>query len=375
MKTASENPKLPNEIQAVSFVCRAFGIGRDELDATLKRMRDMTPESKKHFPEKIWRETVRRAKRDEDVWQEATKTVHREAAYDLIRRQKGKPIWSFTGKIADELVSVLLSLYARLLPKIELHGVSGTEALWVMLENVFIPTVYAKLVQEWRHGLGNEFLGEACWYLPIKSHGQIEKPFPRVLNYWMRVAGFQTTYQIAKASGNFPLRRKIDRWLGGGITPDPRVLQRLAKKFAAETSWLDEPDTWQSRLMVACAMQNISDFMDENFKPKRKDASLAMAKMFKRISKERIVCDNQKTLAGSHSFFAARLIQRRWQKDGKWQPDQLDHGNWFLEKIRTMAIADGCIEHSKSSARNYIMLDEYLFELGVSELNQLLRSR
>jgi len=338
-------------------------------------MRAMSPQSKKDFPPKIWRETVRRAKRDEDIWQEATKTVHREAVYDLIRRQKGKPMWSVTGKVADELVSVLLSLYARLLPKLDLHGACPTKALWLLVKNVFVPTVYAKLVQEWRRGLGNEFLGEICWYLPMKSCGQIEKPFPRVLNYWMRVAGFQTTYQIAKAAGNISLRRKIDRWLAGNILPDPRVLQRLAKKFATKTSWLDESDTWQARLMLASAMQNICDLMDEYFKPIQKDASLVMVKMFKRISKERIVCDDQNFLAGSHSFFATRLLQRRWQTNGKWQPDPLDQGNWLREKIRTMANADGFIKLSKPSVENHLILEEYLFDLGVSELNQILRSR
>jgi hypothetical protein len=367
--------KLPNDIQALSFVCRSFGIGRDELDLTLKRMREITPQSEKYFPPNLWRETVKRAKKDKDLWQDAAKIVHREAAYDLICRQSGKPLWSFTGKIADEFVSVLLSLYARLLPKLDVEGVSKTDALWLLVENVFVPTVYAKLVQEWRHGLGNEFLGEICWYLPIKSHGQIEKPFPRVLNYWMRVAGFQTTYQIAKAAGEIPLRRKIDRWLNGETPPDPPVLHKLVNQFADNISWLDEPDTWKARLTLACAMQNVCDLMDEYFKPIQIDSSLALSEMFKRISKERIVCDDNKFLAASHSFFASRLLQLRWQKKGKWQPDPLDTGNWFLETIRKMAVADGYVESSKPHVTNYVMLEEYLFGLGVSELNHILASQ
>ena len=338
-------------------------------------MHKMTPQSGKYFPRKMWRETARRAKNDEGLWQDGMKTLYREAAYDLIRRQNGKPLWSFTGKVTDELISVLLNLYARLRPKLELQGVQTNEALWLLVENVFVPTVYAKLAQECRRGLGNEFLGEICWYLPIKSRGRIEKPLPRVLDYWMRVAGFQTTYQIAKASGQISLRRKIDRWLNDGIFPDPKILQRLAKKFAARTSWLDEPDTWKARLMMACAMQNVCDLMDEYFKPVKKDSSLVMVKMFKRISKECIGCDDNKILAADHNFFAARLVQLRWRKNGKRKPNLPEQGNSVLDKIRNMAIADGFIKHGKSSVENDIMLDEYLFELGVRELNQRLCSR
>lgn len=366
--------KLPNDIQALSFVCRSFGIGRVELDLTLKRMREITPQSEKYFPPNLWRETVKRAKKDKDLWQDAAKIVHHEAAYDHIRRQNGKRLWSFTGKLTDEFVSVLLSLYSRLLPKLDVEGVSPTDVLWLLVENVFVPTVYAKLVQEWRHGLGNEFLGEICWYLPIKSHGQIEKPFPRVLNYWMRVAGFQTTYQIAKAAGEIPLRRKIDRWLKGEKPPDAPVLHKLVNQFAENISWLDEPDTWKARLTLACAMQNVCELMDEYFKQIQKDSSLTLSEMVKRISKEHIVCDDNKFLASSHVFFAARLLQLRWQKNGQWQPDPLYQGNWFLETVRKMAVADGYVQRIKPPVKNHLMLEEYIFGLGVRELNQILAS-
>jgi hypothetical protein len=367
--------KLPNDIQALSFVCRSFGIGRGELDLTLKRMREITPQSEKYFPPNLWRETVKRAKNEKALWQDATKIVHHEAAYDLIRRQNGKPLWSFTGKLTDEFVSVLLSLYARLLPKLDVKDVATTDAMWLLVENVFVPTVFAKLVQEWRQGLGHEFMGEICWYFPIKSHGQIEKPFPRVFNYWMRVAGFQTTYQIAKAAGETPLRRKIDRWLKGGTPPDALVLHKLVNQFADNISWLDEPDTWKARLTLACAMQNVCDFMDEYFKPIQTNSSLVLSEMFKRISKERIICDDNKFLAAAHSFFATRLLQLRWQKNGQWQPAPLEQGNWFLAMIEKMAVADGCVKPSKPPIKNHFMLQEYLFGLGVSELNRLLAAQ
>jgi hypothetical protein len=191
----------------------------------------------------------------------------------------------------------------------------------------------------------------------------------------MRIAGFQTTYQIAKAAGEIPLRRKIDRWLKGETPPDAPILHKLVNQFADNISWLDEPDTWKARLTLACAMQNVCDLMDEYFKPIQIDSSLALSEMVKRISKERIVCDDNKFLAASHSFFAARLLQLRWQKKGKWQPDPLDTGNWFLETIGKMAVADGYVESSKPHVTNYVMLEEYLFGLGVSELNHILASQ
>lgn len=375
LNSVAENQNLPNKTQAISLVCRCFGAGIEELNRILELKRGFNPEPYKDFPKAFSGTTLMRAKANAKKEHIPTTIIQCEALYDRIRRQHCKPLWSFTARLSGELVSSLLNLYERFLPKLNFEGVARTGALWLLVENVIVPTVFIKLVQEWRFGLGNEFLGDVCWYLPIMSHGKIEKPLPRVLDYWMRVAGFQTAYQVAKAAGEQSLRRKIDRWLKEGKVPDPSELHRLVNKFAANVAWLDEPDTWKARFTLACAMQNVCDLMDEYFKPIRKSSSLALIKMIRSIPKDHIVCDDEKFLAGAGSFFAARLLQRRLQSENKWNPNPPSDGNWFLEEIRKMAIADGFLKGSNPPVENYVMLEEYLFGVGVRKLNCLFESK
>jgi hypothetical protein len=123
-----------------------------------------------------------RAENGKRRWQDALCILHREALYDRIRRDEGKPLFSFTGKVAEELAFSILRLYELLLPKLDIKGFSKAKALWVLVENVFVPTVWVKLALEWRRGLGTELQGETCWYVPLKSNGSIKKPISRVLD-------------------------------------------------------------------------------------------------------------------------------------------------------------------------------------------------
>src|SRR5205814_4918227 len=106
------------------------------------------------------------------------------------------------------------------------------------------------------------------------------------------------------------------------------------------------------------------------FETVSKEPSLTLADMLRSVEEERIVCDDGKFLAGSHTFFAARLIQRHLQKNGGWEkvvasvpksagrsfpPEasdaeiaayrkqmgwQTNPGNWFLEFMRERAVAE-----------------------------------
>lgn len=172
LKSAPDKRCLPTNIQAHSLVCHCFGIGEKELEQTLKRMRKITPNPDNHFPRKWSRTMPKRAEAKNAHWHAAVLILQREAMYERIRREEGKPLFSFTGKVTEEIVFSLLKLYERLLPKLEVKGVSKVELVWLLVENVFMPTVFIQLAQAWRSRLTPEFQGEACWYLPLKRTGE-----------------------------------------------------------------------------------------------------------------------------------------------------------------------------------------------------------
>lgn len=102
------------------------------------------------------------------------------------------------------------------------------------------------------------------------------------------------------------------------------------------------------------------------------------------------------------TFFAVCLVQARLQKDGSLEkiiaparkqrhatfgPDVTDAqiekwkqeaerdakpGNWFLGFLRDKAIAAGRLRSSDDAMRTQLVLKEFLFDLGIEELNQLL---
>jgi hypothetical protein len=176
-------------------------------------------------------------------------------------------------------------------------------------------------------------------------------------------------------------------------------------KFAAESSWLGESADWKTRFTLACAMQNVCDVMDDYFKELFEDSSLKLANIIKRITGEGIACDDENILADSHRFFATRLWQLKIKRDKNWDkmvappkasksekfPEfvsieederirnqmfrQMNPGNRFLEAIMRMSTSDGCFRGNDFSAQNFIALDKYLFELGVHELNCMIKKK
>ena len=315
------NIGLPNPVAALHFVCGCFGVGEKELQRTLERVRKFAKNPDEHFPSKFHRMLLVRSRAGDKQWDEALCIIQREALYDHIRRENGKPLFSFAGEIADKLVASLTLLYEKLLPKLDVDGVPTTVAIWILVENVFVPTAYAELVKSWRLGLGSEFRGDTCWYLPLRMRDESLKPIPRVLEHWLRVAGFRTAYGVSKEIGTD--RSAVDEWRRGEKVPNLRTLHRLVEKFVSEVSWLDEPNGWQARFTLACAMQNLCERMDDYFKDVNRDSSFALTKMFSKIADNHIVSDEGGLLADTHSFFATRLLQRRLQGEKKWEESVL----------------------------------------------------
>jgi hypothetical protein len=379
-------------------------------------------EPERAFPHKLSREIFARAINGEGRWLEALSVIHYEALYERLRRDNGKPLFSFTGKFAQETVFTLLRLYERLLPKLDCDGVSAAELMRLLIENVFVPTVFIRMVEEWRLGLGTEWEGVTCWYLPTKLSCNIQKPVSRVLDCWLRVAGFRTAYGVSQSltrgksnKSAFNERtekhwktwkKSVERWLNGKPVQSVQKLHRLVETFAPNVAWLDEPKDWKARFTLAFAMQNLCDAMDEAFGfCSGEPPSLSLSIILCRIADERLVCDDGKCLSGAGSFFASRLIQLQMRANGEWDkitaqiprevkgtfpPDasdeeisrhrdeisrQFNSGNWLLEYLRQKGVTGGRMNSGQDFVAGYVALEAYLFDLGVEELNRLLDSK
>ena len=253
-------------------------------------------------------------------------TLGRESLYDSIRRHDGKPLFSFASAVSERLVFTLLDLYRKLSPHTRFGQTLDREALWILVEYMFAPTAFCILARNWQRGLGTEFQGDLCWYLPTTAaDGKKLKPVQRVLDSWLRVAGFRTAYGIGKEMDDPDLRGDVDRWLRGEVVPSLLRLHHLVKRFATRVQWLDDPDNWYARFTLGCAMQSLSNAMDDYFAPLVPNPSLALADTFRRIEKERILRDDDKVLSGDQTFFATRLLQLKLQEDGKWESQVLRH--------------------------------------------------
>jgi hypothetical protein len=358
---------LPNDVAALHFVCRCFGIGEKEMLRTLERVRSFTKDADDHFPRTFHRMLLTRSQKGNKQWDKALLTIQREALYDQIRRQDGKPLFGFAGDFAERLASSMTLLYERLLPKLNVEGIPGPTAIWILLKNIFVPTAYAELVKNWRLGLGGEFRGPTCWYLPLgPKHKQ---PVSRVLDCWLRVAGFLTGYRISQEMEKMD-RSQVDEWRRGEKVPNPLTLHRVVEKFAGRVSWLDDAEEWKSRFTLACAMQNLSARMDEYFKHICSNSSLELAGMFQKIADEHIVCGETNFLAEAHNFFATRLLQTCIRKEGQWVAE-FNMGDRFLKLVNEKAGKDESFRRNIKILGERLALEEYLFDVGVRELNRL----
>ena len=274
--------------------------------------------------------------------------------------------------------------------------------MWVLAEHVFASTVALMVKQQRRFGLGTEFDGPACWYLPDKNDELTESPIQRVLDRWLRVAGFRTAYGVSKEMKSVPLRRKADRWRKGDVVPALPSLWHLVGKYAAQISWLDSAEAWKARFTLACAAQNAFDQADDYFKFINENPAEKLAEICRANMKQEFLEDDDGILIQNNIFFSVRLIERRLRAEGKfddlfakmppaslkmtWGPEVSDdainkwrqrceweskRGNWFAHYLRNEAQKAGRIGKAPSLDDSY-QLKEFIFNLGVLELNRLI---
>jgi hypothetical protein len=366
-----------------------------EMDRMLQIMRKRETNPDKFFPKKLNRVMLNDGERGTGLWCDALTTVAHEALYDRILRQSDQPLLGFTGHLTERLSFAALRLYEKISPKLNTEGVSPADTLWVLFEEVFVPTIFLELALNWQRGLGTEFQIENCWYLPLIEKNARLNPISRVLRCWFRAAGFRYAHDLGKALDD-SVRRKVDRWLSGECVPKLCEAHALVDQFADDVRWLDSPDDWKTRFTLGCASKKLCEAVDVFFQATQPDSSLKIVEMLQKINADGVAVDHGGVLAESHTFFAARLMQRRLQNEEKWDEeimarvrdtqarkcptnpseDEIEQfrreiewgmkpGNWFLEFIN----------REVTTAKRGTNLQERIFDVGIHELNRILSTK
>ncbi|MGH7976789.1 MAG: hypothetical protein ACREDS_00280 [Limisphaerales bacterium] len=369
---------LPDDVRALFFVCDCFGLGEHQLDS--------------------YRMKLNRARSGSDISPEERERI-RQSLFLNVRKAIQTPVSRATF-VTDNLAIRLLELYAKVRPHLLNPPASNLNVLWLVAERVLVPTAYLIIRRKQHLGLGTEFLGVNCWYLPQMAGQKVRKPVQRVLDCWLRVAGLRTDYRVSKEIGTETVRRKVNRWLEGKNQPTLLELYQLIDEFSGKVKWLDEPDSWKARFTLACAAQRAWDKVDSFFKPVCPAPARQLTRTFCDLAGKPVLNDERGLLTLPDTFFASCLLQsclkqegkleeilaparqnrnasfgvedpdekiEKWRRQAEWEANP---GNWFLEFIQKQATAKGHFKRGGHTA-----LKEHLFNLGIEELNRLVREQ
>lgn len=396
---------LPSYFTILRLVCRAFEVETPELKEMLKRVRQIDNDPDKHFPKKLYRKMLCDVERGQCEWSLGVTTIAERALYArILYRYDENHIFSRTGIVAQEVVFHCLDLYKEFIPRLEIKGVPADAALWILIEDVFIPTVFAHLMIKWQRGLGHEFLPLGPWYFPVFERGH-KSPVMRVFRSWMRAAGFRTAQDFGKELKKDDVRRKVDGWLSGKTVPTSIEAHRLIDRFAAEVSWLDSANDWKDRITLAIAMTNLCKWLDAHLSSGVSTPSLELQPLLVKVNDDSIPVDERSYLAKPEYFFATRLLKHRLVREGRWDSEvmnpvkdaigikvapenatdeelanfrrdlywKVESGNWLLALIKRQNAAQN--RERKQKLAEPISWQETLMDIAVGELNLKLKTK
>ena len=386
MPRPNKSDTLPNEIEIRWFICRCFDLQRKDLGLSGPQLQ--------------------RAIHNQDISEEELNRVRQalQKGIDTVRRPLG------LGSFTDDMISTCLRLYEKVRPQLKTGGLSRSEALILLVEHLFVPTACAVMFRHWRFALGTELQGDQSWYLPVWVEGQLQMPVPRVLDRWLRTAGFKTAYGVSKtivgkSKSTEVLAKQWEAWkrsvkncLNGEHLPPLTKLHGLVDAFPEQVAWLDDAESWKGRFTLAFAIQRACEKLDESCP----GSSGRLAALVQGVENDRVVADADNVLSDSFRFFATRLIQRRLKQTKQWEkiaakvppsirrcfgPEvsddeieqvkrqdawQMNIGNHLLAFIKSQPSFKRRQRAWRTQMDHYAGLDQFIVELGVQELNQLL---
>ncbi len=249
------------------------------------------------------------------------------AAADIDRLFSGSWWAKLTVEFSLNLIFTLLRIHEKLGPQICLDGAAPIDALWVLAQEVVLPTAHLIFTLRQAAGLGTEFRRDSTWYVPQEIDGKFMQPVSVLLDRWLRTAGFRTAYGVSKPKGSdlsddaemkwATQRRQVKRWLDGKSFPKLENLHALVDSFPEKVDWLDTAESWRARFTLAFLIGRALRESDQFFTGRVKASSSAqLAKGFHAMSQEPIWTDDEGLLVQPSSFFAVRLWLRHLATTG-----------------------------------------------------------
>jgi hypothetical protein len=403
VSTGLSKSPLPSRFAAWRCVCEWFGVEMPELEEMLQLVRAREERADDYLPKHLDRVMLGEAEDGKGPWCEGLISIASRALHARINFRNERVLSGFAGDVAGHLAFTMLRLYEDILPGIKAEGLSQAQVLWVLFEEVFMPTAYIELALNRRRGIGNEFEGDT-WYLPVVNKGTLVKPVQRVVEYWLRAAGFRNGYDVGKAlnsSDSEAVEKKVNRWSQGKHVPEIVELHELVERFASNVPWSGTVEEWMSRFTLACAVQKLCDVMDAYFQSAAPNASLQLAGMLQQTHAAGPAIDDDLVLADRQIFFAAWLLQRRLVAEGIWETevaarvretlekkcpenptdDELEElragrrtrpGNWFLGFTESELAAGRLVACARGKDMSF---HECMVAVGIRELNRIFDSK
>lgn len=357
---------VPNAFSAARLACDCFGIGLPELQHSLSCLRAGDSSSAERFPKNLSREEIKRAASGRGRWAEALYYVAMHAFYHLALRKDESTHAPMRAHFAQDLVRTLVFLYERLSTRLAVADVCRRRAMRVLTEDVFLPVVFVKLEAARRPNDRTPELDPTdCWYVPRLVGKSIEFPFQRVLKLWMNSIGHRSSFDFGKDYANSP-RRKMDQWLSGESVPSPASIWNSVNDFQGKTRDLGSAEDWKARLVLASATSRLWKRVDEYFVSEIPRASLHFGGKLAALRHEGVAIDANGQLFQEHTFFVARLLQRRWRETGEWHPQAIPPS--VADARQVDADDTGC----PGGAIRGLVQPEYPGDLFLAEVNRRL---
>jgi|GEM_PF-2707040 len=383
---------LPNQIEALWYVCRLLGVSEKDLGS-------------------VNRQTIFRATHDQPISAVKRDTLHRameSAIFEKLRRHGVAPPGIATA-VLDEIVVYCLGQYELLSPHLHAGNDATEHTYWVLLREVWAPTIH----QVFRHrsgvGLGNEFRLPGNWYIPQCIDGKFTSPVSKLLDRWLRTTGLRTAYGLTKSAIKFLTeeeakaweaeKKKLGRWLTGKNTPTLPDLYAIIKGHSDQAEWLDSADSWRARFFLAHALTKACNDADAALGRKFRKPLDEIGKVLSELEKEPIYQDRGNILSDPQTFFAVRLWIKHLKASGEFAsiveglPDRLllsfppeiseeeierarQKAEWQINPVNHIAAhlydVAGCDPDTVDEFKDAEQIRHYLMGFASNELRRLL---
>lgn len=249
-----------------------------------------------------------------------------QALFERLRRDGRAPIGQAT-KILDRVAVYSLKNYKALCQTIKFSPAHAEAAHWILLREIWAPTIYVVFLKHHAYGLGNEFRIPGNWYLPDKIDGGFQLPVSVLLDRWLRTTGLRTAYGVTKSTITRPTekqanawaaeKKKLENWLAGRVTPTLSDLNGLVVDYSEEVAWLDSADSWRARFLLVHVFSQACEKAETACAGKFQSPRAEISDVFTQLSAEAVWNDDDGILSDPSNYFAIRLWLKELEASGE----------------------------------------------------------